>query len=353
MSSRHDTLFRYIALLQLIPRAPQFKATSTLQIQLEERGFSVELRSIQRYLDRLATSFPILCNKKEKPYRWSFDPAFKSNLPAMDTPTALTLVMAEEHLTGLLPKVAVDQLVTQFQTARKHLESLAENRLAGWAGRVRAIPNGKALIPAQIAPQTWKLVTDALLSHYPIEVSYLSRHRNEPREYVLHPQGLVTRHSATYLLAMVNDYEDIRQFALHRIQSMAISSQAYRAKTGFNLDDYIAEGAFGYPVEEGGVQLKAHIRSDIARVLSETPVSHQQQIQNTEDDNWKLLQAEVPNDQQTQWWLQGFGADVDVLEPSHWREVILQQAREIVSRAEAEQKFSQSDSRSLIQEPMT
>ncbi len=44
------------------------------------------------------------------------------------------------------------------------------------------------------------------------------------------------------------------------------------------------------------------------------------------------LTALVPNDQQTLWWLQGFGARFDVLEPQAWRETIREQARLILER---------------------
>lgn len=37
-------------------------------------------------------------------------------------------------------------------------------------------------------------------------------------------------------------------------------------------------------------------------------------------------------DQQTLWWLMGFGARFDVLEPQAWREAIREQARQILAR---------------------
>ncbi len=330
MSARQDTLFRYLNMLQLIPRAPHYRATSTLQALLEERGFKVDIRSIQRDLEKMSGHFPLLCDKSSRPFRWSFDPGFKSNLPAMDTATALTLVLAEEYLTGLLPQVAIDQLGGQFHNARKYLDSLERNSFAHWTQFVKAIPNGKALIPASISHDVWQWVTDALLNGYALDVEYLSRTKSQVKSYVLHPLGLVARHSVTYLLATVNEYDDIRQFALHRIQKVKQSQADLRTQRGFNLDDYIAQGAFGYPVDDGAVNLKAKVRSDVAWMLSETPVSHSQDLSEPDENGWVLLEAEVPNDQQTQWWLQGFGSAVDVLEPLSWREAIHQQAREVL-----------------------
>ncbi len=331
MSGRQDTLFRYLAMLQLIPRAPHYRATTTLQTMLEERGFGVELRSIQRDLEKMSVHFPLLCDRSQRPFRWSFDPAFKSNLPALDTATALTLVLAEQYLSGLLPQIAIDQLSGQFETARKYLDGLNSNRLAHWSEYVKAIPNGKALIPVPIEHTVWQIVTDALLNHYALDVEYRSRSKNEHKTFTLHPLGIVARHSVSYLLATVNDYEDVRQFALHRIRKLEASEQPYRARPDFCVDHYISTGAFGYPLDEQSVQLKARIRPEVAWLLSETPLSEAQTLSTEVDqDGWCQLEAEVPNDQQTQWWIQGFGSAIDVVEPKSWREAIHRQAREVL-----------------------
>lgn len=321
-----DPLLRNLAMLQLIPRAPQYKATTTLQSLLEEQGFTVNLRSIQRDLERISGHFPLICDPSERPYRWSFDPSYKSTLPAMDTATALTLVLAEEYLKGLLPQIAVDKLSPHFHGARKFLDGLQENGFADWARQVRAIPNGKALLPAAIAPPVWQGISDALLQRQAIEVHYLSRKKKEVKQFTLHPQGLVVRHSVSYLLATVNDYEDIRQFALHRIQQLAPSDAVFRPQPTFSVENYIADGAFGYPLDRQQVQLVARIDPSVAWTLAETPVSEQQQLSDPDEDGWITLTATVPNDQQTQWWLMGFGARVEVLEPAQWRQAIAEQA---------------------------
>jgi predicted DNA-binding transcriptional regulator YafY len=331
VSNRQDTLFRYLALLQLIPRSPHYRATTTLQALLEERGFDVELRTIQRDLEKLSAHFPLLRDGTHRPFRWSFDSTFKSNLPALDTATALTLVLAEEYLRGLLPQIAIDQLAGQFESARKYLDGLNGNRLANWSQYVKAIPNGKALIPVPIEHTVWQLVTDALLNHYALDVEYRSRSKDEHKTFTLHPLGIVARHSVSYLLATVNDYDDVRQFALHRILSIKASEQPYRSKADFCVDGYISTGAFGYPLDEQSVQLKARIKPEVAWLLSETPLSEVQTLCTEPDqDGWCRLEAEVPNDQQTQWWIQGFGSVIDVIEPKSWREAIHLQAREIL-----------------------
>lgn len=343
MSEVRDTLFRYLAMLQLIPRSPGRISTPVLLEKLHERGFQVDMRSLQRDLkDRLALHFPLACDDSSKPYRWFFDHDFHCNLPALDVPSALTLVLAEEYLKGLLPPVVVGQLSPQFRDARRLLDGLEKNGLSQWARRVRAIPNGKALTPAPLDEQTWQVVSEALLSHQAIDVTYRSRSADEHKQLTLHPQGMVSRHSVTYLVATVNDYGDIRQFALHRIEQVILSKTRWREAEGFCIDDYIASGAFGYRLSKEPVLLKARIEPHVAWLLSETPLSEEQSLTELADTDWQLLEARVPDDQQTLWWLKAMGVSIEVLEPLAWREEILEEAKQILEWA-AEQHAEITD----------
>jgi predicted DNA-binding transcriptional regulator YafY len=335
MSEIRDTLFRYLTMLQLIPRSPGRISTPVLLEKLSERGFNIDARSLQRDLrDKLALHFPLGCDDSQKPYRWYFDRNFNCNLPALDVPGALTLVLAEEYLKGLLPSVVIGQLSPQFRDARQLLDDLEQNGLSRWARKVRAIPNGKALVPAPLREATWQTVSDALLAQRAIDVTYLSRSAEEEKHFTLHPQGLVSRHSVTYLLATVNDYDDIRQFAMHRIEQVSLSDAAWRPCHDFDLDTYIARGAFGYLQSKAPIKLVAHIAPQVAWLLSETPLSEVQQLTPLPGSSWHCLEAEVPDDQQTQWWLMGMGANVEVLEPVTWRTEIYAAAKSIVERGE-------------------
>lgn len=336
MSEIRDTLFRYLAMLQLIPRSPGRISTPVLLEKLRERGFQIDTRSLQRDLrDRLSLHFPLVCDDSQKPYRWYFDRDFHCSLPALDIPSALTLVLAEEYLKGLLPPVVVDQLTPQFRDARQLLDDLEQNGLSQWARRVRAIPNGKALIPAPLSAETWQTVSEALLSQRAIDVTYLSRSKEEKKEFTLHPQGLVSRHSVTYLLATVNDYTDVRQFALHRIEEARLSEAVWHYAGDFELDDYIAGGAFGFLDSKTPVTLLANVAPQVVWLLSETPLAEGQRLTGLPDSDWQRLEAEVPNDHQTLWWLLGMGANVEVLAPATWRSEIYAAAKAIIKRGES------------------
>lgn len=318
MAELKDTLLRQLVTLQLIPRLPQKIATTTLQEKLAERGFSVTLRSLQRDLkERLSLQFPITCDESERPFRWSFNADAQFSLPGLDTPTALTLHLAQEHLRTLLPSSVADLLNPQFKAAEQHLLSLTHNGLAHWANIVRAIPNGKTLIPAAINPDIWRAITEALLSKEQIEVNYLSRQKGQTKTFLLHPTGLVSRYSVSYLIARVEGYDNLRHFALHRMRQVTVLDQAAITPADFDIDSYIKQGAFS--LHEGhNIKLVADIDAQLAWILNETPLSRQQKITIIENSEWSRLEAQVPKDQETYWWICGLNARIRVHEPQEW-----------------------------------
>lgn len=148
MGEKHDTLFRTLAMLQIIPKEPRYKATSTIHAALDEKGFQISLRTVQRDLSSMSSHLPLICHEGDGEHRWSLSSSFNDSRLGLDTPTALTLVLAHEYLSGLLPQIAVDQISSQFKAAQQYLSALPSNHYSGWANRVKAIPNGKTLIPA-------------------------------------------------------------------------------------------------------------------------------------------------------------------------------------------------------------
>ncbi|MCA1773840.1 MAG: WYL domain-containing protein [Halomonas sp.] len=333
MSEARDTLFRYLTLLQLIPRYPGRISTPILKEKLAERGFHIDTRSLQRDLSqKLSTQFPISCDDSQKPYRWYFDRDFQCQLPALDVPSALTLVLAEEYLKGLLPPVVVGQLSPHFNDARRLLDEMSSNGLSKWARCVRAIPNGKALIPAELNEATWQTISQALLEQKAVDVTYLSRTKETEKALTLHPQGIVSRHSVTYLLAQVDGFDDLRQFALHRVKQAEFSQHEWQERLGFDIDHYIQSGAFGYRQGNGDITLEAEIARPVAWLLQETPLSETQKIEALPDNSeWYRLTAQVSDDQQTLWWIMGMGTNIKILAPTPWRDTLKANAEQVLA----------------------
>ena len=324
MSQAKDTLLRLFALLRLIPTEPQRIATTTLLEKLRDKGFSVTLRSIQRDLNRLSIPFSLQCNDSEVPFRWSFTKDAPLQLQDMDASTALALYLSESYLNTLLPQTVLDQLGPQFRRARNFLGHLGHNGLADWSRRVRAVPNGKILLPAAITPRTWAQVSQSLLERRPLDVAYRSRSKCELKQFRLHPAGLVSRHSISYLLASVDGYDDVRQFALHRMQQVSVVDVRSPLHGQFDVDDYIATGIFSHRQAETQVELIADVSAQIAVLLEETPLSARQSLEVIPGQAWKRLRAWVSQDRDTLWWIFGLNDNIRVHAPQVWVDEIAQ-----------------------------
>lgn len=224
----------------------------------------------------------------------------------------------------LLPQAAMDQLGPQFRCARNFMSHLSNNGLSEWAKRVRAIANGKTLLPASIAPQVRSAVSTGLLEHRKLEVAYKSRSKSELNQFRLHPAGLMSRYSVTYLVASVDGYDDLRQFALHRIREAQVLREFAVLHATFDVDAYVDTGIFSHRQADAEVELIADVHPQIAELLNETPLSAVQRLKDIPGQSWKRLHAQVSLDQNTLWWIFGLNDNIRVHAPQVWVEEIQQ-----------------------------
>jgi hypothetical protein len=53
------------------------------------------------------------------------------------------------------------------------------------------------------------------------------------------------RQGVIYLVCVFDDHDDLRQLALHRIQSAKLGDKTAQRRADFDMDQYIAQGEFG------------------------------------------------------------------------------------------------------------
>lgn len=328
LESARDPLLRNLILLRMIPRYPISISTTELHEALARESFEISLRSLQRDLDgKLSQHFDLLCSKddpdpaiaNQRPYRWSYQPHVRPGLPLMSAAEAMAFQLCEGHLRHLLPPGVLSQLEPHFAEARQTLCKREGSRHAHWLDRVRSLPNGKALLPAVVPADIWEKVATAVLEQRQLQVDYFSRAKGEVKTMTLHPKGLVSRGPATYLIASVGDYTDIRHFALHRIQRAELI-EALARDDDFDMDAYLPTASFTPRQGTGMVELVADVHPDTAWILRETPLSEDQVLKHISGSNWLRLTAKVPNDQETLWWTYGIGEKMKIRSPARWQQ---------------------------------
>jgi predicted DNA-binding transcriptional regulator YafY len=332
MSFTPETLLRHWQTLRLIPRAPRRIAVSELREHLTAEGFIVGKRTVERDLNALSRIFPLVSDDRSKPFGWSWQadaPAF--DLPGMSNSEALTLLMGREHIQSVLPSSTIAQMLPHFRMAEKKLAALKERKgVAAWPSKVRVVPPTQPLHAPRIASEVQTTLYEALLSDCQCRVTYQGRSSAKTETYTLHPLALVQRGQVLYLVCTIKTYSDIRLLALHRIRTAELIDAPVKSPKNFDLDAYLASGAFGWIPGEL-IHLDAAFTQEAGAHLAETPLAEDQRIKTTADGRLRV-QATVRETQQLVWWLLGFGEGVEVLAPRRLRTRMAEKARALARR---------------------
>jgi predicted DNA-binding transcriptional regulator YafY len=309
-----DTLLRQWEMLRLIPRFPRKIEVGALMARLETAGYRITRRTLQRDLNDLSRVFPLQSDTRNTPYGWSWSadaPTF--DLPGMDAPAALTLRMIEQFIPTLLSPTVRELLAPQFARARAVLEANPTNPLGHWTDCVRVVPREMPLLAPKVDDAAARVVYQALADGKRIRMTYTPRasEGEGDRDYEVNPLGLVVRGNLIYLVCTMWNYPDIRQLALHRVKSALMTDEPAPRPADFDLDRYIEQGEFQYPVGPM-IQLKARFKRATAAHLYETPLSTDQVIEDVDAEH-VLVTATVRDTAQLTWWLLGIGEGVAVL----------------------------------------
>lgn len=371
---RATTTARQWRLLSELMRK-RWRGTNELRTSLKQTGHDVSLRTIQRDLNALATRFPIENNgTTPQGWRWRDDAPVQS-MPQMSLSQAVVFALAEQNLQQLLPPSLLDEIEPWFRLARSQLGSDAKTGY--WLDNIRLLPATQPLIGPSIDSAVQDGIYEALLEKRKIKACYQKRsggsndennsknnsgeHANnenaappEPTYYTLNPIALIQRGVVMYLLATRDDddAQTIRMFTLHRFKSVQILPRASLVPEDFNLDEYIASGAFGFThpkllaqgsnqnTTQDAAQHSSHTTSQhskhnkLAITLTftqqagssflESKLSDNQSVVVDEENKRIIVTASVNPTAQLVWWLRGFGEGLLDIAPNNLKHAVYQ-----------------------------
>jgi len=337
---KRATLLRQWEMLRLLPKAPSPQITAKqLRERLEQAGYEINERTVQRDLKALAEVFPIDLQDRAPPYGWRWNRDARFDIPSIPLAEAVALELVEQHLRPLLPPPQLEVLRGLFEAARKCLEGAGDGSgLSNWPERVRVVPPSLNFQPPTVDLAVQDVLYEALLKRRQVVAEYENVAGGTTKEITLNLLGLVQRGPLVFLIATAWNYQDVRQFALHRFRSAQILYTPAVEPKDFNFDRYLASGAM--EILESGGQFNLQLRIDArqARYLSETPLAADQAIvADTENPEWFRLSATVNDTAQLRWWLRAHATECEVLEPAELREECsgyLREAAAIYANAE-------------------
>ncbi len=315
------TTYRHFMMLSAIPVLPRKISTGELVTVLEEKGFSISQRSVQRDLRNLKKFFPELTvdGNKDCP-GWSWKKEFVRLFPVMSAEAALAFRLFEMFIARIYPPSLMENIRPYFECADNILKKIDNAGYRTWQESVRMLSRTMPLKSAEPDAHVMDTVCRAMLSGKRFRGRYRRRDGDEV-EYDINPLGLVFMDSVVYLVATMWEYrelKDVRQLAMHRFLKANLLERDATRPEGFSLDEYISKGNFQYLRNDGSVKLKIVFSGNAGNHLLETRLSHDQKTYRLEDGRM-AVEAEVSDTSQLRWWLLGLGANVEVVEPEELR----------------------------------
>lgn len=317
-SSNQLALARQWELLKTIPtRRPGITASQLVE-RMDEAGFPVSKRTIERDLVDLSGQFGLACDEAVKPYQWYWLPGKAHDFGSVELTDALSLNLAEHTLRRMLPASLISSLEPRFEQARKKLSSLEDHPMVRLRDKLRYVPTSLQQHPPVIQSKHFEAVQQALIDERQIEVSYAPFQQN-PKPLRLHPLSLVLRGQVPYLLATTFEYEDVLLYAVHRFESVEVTTQAIRVPEDYSVDAQLAAGLLNFGAGDR-IQLKARLSEELATYLAECPLSEDQRTR-YRNGRWELS-ATLRDSWELHFWILSQGAGIEVLRPTGLRRLI-------------------------------
>ena len=327
MKKATETLSRQWIMLQRVPAHPQWISTTDLHQYLQAEGHEIDIRTTQRDLDRLSSDFPLFSEKQGRVNYWQWAKgAHAFEVPSMTPAAALVFTLVEQYLRPLLPRSTMELIQPYLGRAA---DVMRTTHFQGWRKNVRMLGRGPQLISPKIHSGVRDVVYRALMERGRFKVRYRRRYEKKTVVYTVNPLGLVIKEGISYLVCTLKDYQDLKQLALHRMQSASLTNEPAKRIKGFNLDTYIEqESGFAYLVSKNQLKLKVRFENAAAFHLQESRLSADQKLKQVGKDHVQLT-ATVADSSEIRWWLLGFGDQVEVLGPKKLRNEFIATAKNL------------------------
>jgi predicted DNA-binding transcriptional regulator YafY len=326
--AKSSVIRRQWEMLRLVPAFDHpGKSASELAAALEQRGYTVTVRTVERDLGTLSDCLPLEANAKVRPQRWRWAKSKIPDLPGMESAEAMALFMMQDAVQAHLPTCFSEALRSRFTQADKTLASLARaGANVRWADRVRVIPSHVVLQPPRIAPRILQALQKATLNEVPVDTSYQSLQDAEPRERRMYPRALILRGSSLYLVAHTQDGgTEPHHYAVQRFSAVKLRELEAWPAGKFSLEAFLADGRnqFG---DGRDIRLVAYVSAHLHKTLGDSPLSADMQLVPEADRGYRLT-ATVRDTWALKTWILGHAENITVLEPAALREAVAKQVK--------------------------
>jgi len=343
-----NAIHRRILILKILPhdsRGTGYTVKHIQEILANRFDIFADERTLQRDLQSLLPpAYPIEVNTR-KPHSWKWQKgAHSMDIYTMDPQTALTFRVVDKFLRPLLPQGVLANLEPYLNIAKGVPGHDPDGNLIAWADNIQVFHRSNFLIPPKVDEQIVATLYQALYEGRRIKAKYQAKGRTEPKEYEVSPHGLIITDNIPCLVATLNEHTTLLQLLFPRFMTAELMDKPATVLEDFSLERYLEQEPLSYPVNEEPIRLKIRLPEQRGWHLKETRLSEDQVYVDLGRDMVEVT-ATVVDSLQLRFWLNGFGADLELLEPVELRAEFAAAADRMA------QQYRKKKSRSAVRYP--
>jgi len=316
--ARGDQLARQWRIIQTLISSRSGKSVGDLAETLE-----CHTRTVYRDLEALqAAGFPVYTERAGGKNLWCLLDSARHNIPIpFSLPELMALYFSRGMMRMLKDTVFYDSLVTLFDKIKATLPDEYITYLDRVAGSLTV--KSKPHTPYGPMRSILDKVSEAAILKTCIWIDYYALSRKKKTRRKVAPYKIWFFDGTFYLIGHCGLRQDIRIFAMDRIQNLEPTDESFVMPEDFNIDDFM-KSSFG--VFQGRpVKVKVWFAPDISDYIREKIWHETQQIE-AQKDGSIIFEAEVAGIDEIKFWIMKWGAKARVLEPESLRDAVQTEA---------------------------
>ncbi|MFO0919184.1 MAG: transcriptional regulator [Planctomycetaceae bacterium] len=201
--------------------------------------------------------------------------------------------------------------------------------------------------PLSAAQPQYEAMVRSLLERRQIRVEYHAAGPEGRLRTVLEPYRILFRRRSWYVVGRSTVHRQVRVFNIGRIQSTEILDRPYEVPPRFNLERFLGNAWNLIRDPHGAVDVVIRFSPQMARNVAEVRWHKTQQTTELPDGRLEF-RARVDGIEEISWWILGYGAHAEVLEPVSLRTLLRDHAERMLRRYSSPEKPSEpADSRTV------
>jgi proteasome accessory factor B len=276
----------------------------------------VSTKTIRRDLAALMEAgFPLYDERYDGKVYWRLNEEYKG-LPLASL--SLSETAALYFSKKLVINLAAPPFSNDIESAFKKIESALPEKNVEFLDSLDSMITVRADAPKDLDQHkgTIRTLMDAVGEELRIRMQYYSVHSHKRKSYTVHPYRLLYFRSGLYLFAYVEEYQQIRTFAVERIESIEKLGDHFEKPADFTLENYLGE-AFGV-IKEEPEDVEIIFNSDVAEYVRSRVWHPSQQVREIGGGRINM-KMRAGGEYELASWVLSFGASATVIAPERLR----------------------------------